>query len=69
LRENKTFRLKQATVNQEIETGEIDANHLDYYKVKRTAGNRNQTTAQAEEAVTTAIEEAQSQNARSCKRK
>ncbi|TRU28922.1 MAG: hypothetical protein EWV92_08525 [Microcystis aeruginosa Ma_MB_S_20031200_S102] len=60
IEENKTFRLKQATVNQEIETGEIAATISIISKEKERLETEIER-AQAEEAVTTAIEKAQAE--------
>jgi uncharacterized membrane protein YqiK len=58
IEKNKTFRLEQAKVNQEIERGEIDATISIISKEKERLETEIKR-AQAEEAVTTAIEEAQ----------
>jgi uncharacterized membrane protein YqiK len=60
IEKNKTFRLKQATVNQEIETGEIAATISIISKEKERLETEIER-AQAEEAVTTAIEKAQAE--------
>ena len=58
IEQNKTFRLKQAEVNQEIETGEIAATISIISKEKERLETEIER-AKAEQAVTTAIEEAQ----------
>jgi len=60
IEKNKTFRLKQATVNQEIETGEIAATISIISKEKERLETEIER-AEAEEAVTTAIEKAQAE--------
>ena len=60
IEQNKTFRLKQAEVNQEIETGEIAATISIISKEKERLETEIER-AQAEEAVTTAIEKAQAE--------
>ncbi|MCZ8250071.1 MULTISPECIES: SPFH domain-containing protein [unclassified Microcystis] len=60
IEKNKTFRLKQATVNQEIETGEIAATISIISKEKERLETEIER-AQAEQAVTTAIEKAQAE--------
>ena len=60
IEQNKTFRLQQATVNQEIETGEIAATISIISKEKERLETEIER-AEAEEAVTTAIEKAQAE--------
>jgi uncharacterized membrane protein YqiK len=60
IEKNKTFRLKQATVNQEIETGEIAATISIISKEKERLETEIER-AEAEQAVTTAIEKAQAE--------
>ena len=60
IEKNKTFRLKQAEVNQEIETGEIAATISIISKEKERLETEIER-AKAEQAVTTAIEKAQAE--------
>jgi uncharacterized membrane protein YqiK len=60
IEKNKTFRVKQAKVNQEIETEEIAATILIISKEKERL-EKEIERAEAEQAVTTAIEKAQAE--------
>jgi uncharacterized membrane protein YqiK len=60
IEKNKEFQLKEIIAHQAIETGEIDANILIIGKEKERLETEIKR-AEAEEAVTTAIEEAQAQ--------